>query len=129
MALMRIGDFAVEWSRVYAIRRVLNEGGVEQMFLYVDAPHLAAGEPTSHSLTPQQIEAAWRQVKADRRFVLFGPLAVDKTRVCAVSLKSGHAEGNVGFELSANHGVNLVFPAEFVAPILDSVPEPKAGGN
>jgi len=49
--------------------------------------------------------------------------------VCAVSLNAGHSEGNVGFELSANHGVNLVLPAELVAPILDSVPEPRAGGN
>ena len=129
MALMRIGDFAVEWTRVYAMYRVMKEDMVEQLRLYVDAPHLAAGEPTSPVLTPHQIEAAWRQVKADRRFVIFGSLALDKTRVCAVSLKAGHAEGNVGFELSANQGVNLVLSAELVAPILESVPEPTAGGN
>ena len=129
MALLKIGDFAVEWSRVYAMRRVVNEGKVEQLLLYVDAPHLPAGEPTTPVLTPFQIEAAWRQAKADRRFILFGQLAIDKARICAVSLSPGHAEGNVGFELSANHGVNLMLPAELVGPILDSVPEPKAGGN
>ena len=95
MALMRIGDFGVEWTRVYAMR-VMDAGNVERLLLYVDAPHLASGEPTSPTLTPPQIEAAWRQVKADRRFVFFGPLAVDKTRVCAVSLKAGQAEGTWG---------------------------------
>jgi len=129
MALLKIGDFAVEGSRVYAMQRVIDEGKAEKLLLYVDAPHLPAGQPTTPVLTPEQIEGAWRQAKADRRFVLFGSLALDKTRVCAVSLNAGHSEGNVGFELSANHGVNLVLPAELVAPILDSVPEPRAGGN
>jgi len=90
---------------------------------------LPAGQPTIPALTPEQIEGAWRQAKVDRRFILFGQLAVDKSRVCAVSLNGEQSEGNIGFELSANHGVNLVLPAELVAPILGSVPEPKAGGN
>src|SRR5690349_13417898 len=98
MALQRYGDFAVEWTRVYAARRVVKDGRVEQLLLYVDAPHLPAGQPTSPSLTAKQIETAWEQVEADRRFILFGDLAIDKARVCAVALGAGESHGNVGFE-------------------------------
>jgi len=128
MALQKYGDFAVEWSRVYALRRFITEGKPEQLLLYVDAPHLPAGQPTSPALTPKQIEAAWQQVRADRHFIVFGDIAVDKARICAVSLNAGELHGNVGFELSANRGVSLTLPAEVVKPILDSVPEPRQGG-
>jgi hypothetical protein len=123
MALLRFGNFAVEWSRVYAMRRVSEK----ELVLYVDAPHLPAGQPTSPVLNPEQIDAAWRQAKGDRHFAIFGDLAIDKARVCAVSLDAGGEHGNLGFELSANHGVNLSLPAALVMPVLKSVPEPKAG--
>ena len=129
MALQRYGDFAVEWTRVYAARRVVKAGRVEQLLLYVDAPHLPAGQPTSPSLTAGQIETAWEQVEADRRFIVFGDLAIDKARVCAVAISAGESHGNVGFELAANRGVNLTLPAELVGPVLDSVPEPRQGGH
>jgi hypothetical protein len=129
MALQRYGNFAVEWTRVYAARRVVQDGRVEQLLLYVDAPHLPAGQPTSPSLNAKQIATAWEQVEADRRFILFGDFAVDRARICAVALGAGESHGNVGFELGANRGVNLVLPAEVVRPILDSVPEPRQGGH
>ena len=129
MALQRYGDFAVEWTRVYAARRVVSGGRVEKLLLYVDAPHLPAGQPTSPSLDAKQIETAWDQVEADRRFILFGDLAIDKARVCAISLNAGESEGHVGFELGANRGVSLTLPAEVVRPVLDSVPEPRKGGR
>jgi len=129
MALQRYGDFAVEWTRVYAARRIVKDGRAEELLLYVDAPHLPAGQPTSPSLNAKQIQTAWEQVEADRRFILFGDLAIDKARVCAVALTAGELHGNVGFELGANRGVNLVLPAEVVRPVLDSVPEPRQGGH
>jgi hypothetical protein len=124
MALLRFGNFAVEWSRVYAMHRVANN----RLLLYVDAPHLPPGQPTAPALTPQQIETAWRHAKADRHFAIFEDLAIDKARICAVSLDDDRLQGNLGFELSANHGVNLQLPAQLVAMILNSVPEPKVGG-
>jgi hypothetical protein len=127
MALLKFGDFAVEWSRVYAMRRTAKAGEPEELTLYVDAPHLPSGQPTTPALKPEQIDAAWRQAKGDRRFVLFEHLAFDKARVCAVALNADRSAGSIGFELSPNHGVNLVLPAELIMPILNSVPEPKAG--
>jgi len=129
MALLKFGNFAVEWNRVYAVRRVAADGaGPERLLLYVDAPHLPAGQPTSPVLTPTQIDSSWRQAKGDRRFAVYGDLAIDKARVCAVSLEPGQSEGHIGFELSANHGVTLSIPAALTSTILESIGEPKGGG-
>ncbi|HEY8747146.1 MAG TPA: hypothetical protein VIM11_04180 [Tepidisphaeraceae bacterium] len=124
MALLRFGNFAVEWSRLYAMHRV----ATDKLFLYVDAPHLPSGQPTAPTLTVPQIDQAWRQAMGDRHFAIFGNLAIDKARICAVSLDEDGVHGNLGFELSANRGVNLRLPAEVISIILKSVPEPKNAG-
>src|SRR5947209_8223093 len=112
MALLKFGNFAVEWSRVYAMHRVSDA----ELMLYVDAPHLPAGQPTAPTLTPQQIESAWRHANGDRHFAIFGDRAIDKARICAVSLDKDGEHGNLGFELSPNHGINLALPAALIRP-------------
>jgi len=125
MALMRFGNCAVEWARVYAMQRMAADDqtrAAEQLLVYVDDPGVPAGHPVAVVTDPAQITAAWQQTGGDKRFVVFGPIAIDKAKICAVDCNTS----TIRFELAQGRGVSLALSNDLLRSILDTISEPKA---
>jgi hypothetical protein len=134
MALIRFGNFAVEWMRVFALQRIapeLADGTGEQLLVFVDDPGMPAGRPLAPPISePAQINAAWRQATGDRRFAVFGTtalgrIALDKAKVCAVTCNPEDKQGRVSFDLGQGRGATVALIADLATSILSTVPEPK----
>ena len=128
MALVRFGNFAVEWMRVFALQRVATApgGGTgEQLLVFVDDPGMPAGRPIAPPISEPARDAAWRQATGDRRFAVFGTIALDKAKVCAVTSNPDGKQGSVSFDLGQGRGATVELGAELAASILSTVPEPK----
>jgi hypothetical protein len=95
----------------------------EQLLIFVDDPGVPAGQPVASLTEPRHVRAAWQQAAGDRRFALFGAVAVDKAKVCAVDGKTG----SLRFDLGQGRGVALALGADLASSILSTIPEPKAG--
>jgi len=132
MALIRLGNLAVEWMRVYAVQRVpgsSSAGGGERLLVFVDDPAKPLGKPAAALVEPGQINAAWRQASEDRHFAIFGSIAVDKAKVCAVTRGISDDEpGSLSFDLGQGRGVTIALTADAANLILNTIPEPKSNG-
>lgn len=128
MALIGFGSFAIEWNRVYAMRRVVADGQNhvgEQLLLFVDDPGVPIGQPAAPISDPERINAAWKQAKADRRFGIFDTIAIDKSKVCAVSHNAANKEGTLSFDLGNGRCTVLKLDGELARVILATIPESK----
>ena len=129
MALIRFGCFAVEWMRVFALQRIApkpGEGTGEQLLVFVDDPGIPAGQPIAPPVwEPAHVNAAWRQATGDRRFAVFGTVALDKAKVCAVSCSPNGKQASVSFDLGHGRGATVGLGADLATAILNTVPEPK----
>ena len=132
MALIRFGNVAVEWMRVFALQRVAarpGDGTGEQLLVFVDDPGTSVGRPIAPPISePGHINAAWHQATGDRRFAVFGTIALDKAKVCAVTCNLEGKQGSVSFDLGQGRGTTIELGAELAASILSTVPGPKLAG-
>ena len=124
MALIRFGNCAVEWARVYAMQRIPADGqtrAAEQLLVYVDDPGVPAGHPVAVLTDAAQITIAWQQAGGDKRFVVFGTIAIDKAKICAVDCNTS----TIRFELAQGRGVSLALSTDLLRSILDTITGPK----
>ena|SRR5579863_7201038 len=132
MALIRLGSLAVEWMRVYAVQRVPCDspaGGGEKLLIFVDDPAKPLGKPAAALVEPGQIKAAWCQASEDRHFAVFGSIAVDRAKVCAVTRGVSDDEpGSLSFDLGQGRGVTISLSVDAANSILNTIPEPKSTG-
>jgi len=132
MALLRFGNFAVEWMRVFALQRIAArpaDGTREQLMVFVDDPGMPAGQPIAPPISePAQINAAWRQAAGDRRFAMLGAIALHKAKVCAVTCNPDAKQGSVSFDLGQGRGATVELGADHAASILSTIPGPKHAG-
>jgi len=126
MALVRFANFAVEWNRIYAARRIAgetDERSGEHLLLFVDDPSVAAGQAAAPICDVQKIDAAWKHVRKDGRFAIIGTIAIDKSKVCAVSRSADGRQGSLSFDLGNGRGAVLVIDPDLAALILETIPE------
>jgi hypothetical protein len=89
MAVVRFDQWAIEWDRVYAVKRTQfseRRDSARQVELYADLPWLGADAP---SITLEGPDAwwAWERVIGDDRFSGFddyGSLRVDLSKIVAI---------------------------------------------
>jgi hypothetical protein len=81
--LLRFGDQAIDWSRVYA---VVNRGDTTEVFADT-SPALLSFAPTL-KVDPQEAVNVWKKIQGDKRLIIVGnekAIAVDRSLICAIT--------------------------------------------
>lgn len=129
MALVRLGNLAIEWDRVYLVETGHLDHNSENappglITVYADLPHIAPG---ANAAQASGFFAAdlWAKVTGDRTLKLYRAgdlkIAVDLSKVCAVHLEPP----SVVFVFSRERTVTIPLDPDFAKAILDTIESPK----
>lgn len=125
MALIRCGNVAFDWSRVYAVR-VLNtdfNNHVDRVAIFVDQPGVAIGTSTlevDHALA----ERIWKRAANDPRLTVFKtsePIALDMSKVCAIVRDGEKRTASFTLDFGTNRSGTLKLDADAANVILDAL--------
>lgn len=126
MKLVRFGDFAIEWSRVYAVFCTkINEANTFplQVAIYADIPHIEVGAPAATLDIYEEANALWQAAAKDSRLTKFKHAAIDMDKVCALSRNQSRSESMITFALGNKRSATFQIEPLIADMILARTPE------
>jgi len=125
MALVRFGDIAVEWSRVYALVRSFatdeEHPFTEPVEVYADFPDADLSKPFIRLSVPAHRNAIWAYAKDDGRFTEFDGVLLDMSRVGIVARTEDGKQANVMFLLPDGRSATVRVTPDLAGLILASI--------
>ena len=122
MPLIRIGDVAIDWDLVYAVRAVQrmqdDDRTVLKCWIFCDVPHVPAGEPAAKTEGLSESVDVWHKATSDSKFRVFHDVAIAIKKLCGASLADDKKTGVVAIRLDRFRGFTLKLDADSASAIL-----------